>query len=152
MTLGFRQCPTCFALPLQVNGGPVRHRHKPGCLVGRDERQACRECSLPREDGYLLCADCRGRVVATIDKRAEAPTPPVDLAPLVAALTGGMKALLAEVAGLRADLQSVRQLADAALRAHPSRPAPKGPTAPTTGWATTLEAPRPDSVRRVELD
>lgn len=147
MTLGFAPCPTCNAYPLQVNGGPVTHRHRPGCLTMREERRACLECALPRDAGSPLCADCQRRAVATIARAAEEREVPRDA--MLAALAeqaGLMRAMLRELVGLRADLASVSRLADAALTRTPAAPTP-----PSGGW-TTVPTPTSDGVRRVELD
>lgn len=146
----FAPCPTCNAPPFQKGGGPVTHRHRPGCVTMREERRACLECALPRDAGSPLCSDCQRRAVATIDRAAEGAGTTPEVAAALLALARGLSDLAAEVRGLRADLRSVRQLADAAMRAHPSRPAPSGPA--PSGW-TTVAAPTPgDGVRRVELD
>ena len=142
----FAPCPTCNAPPFQKGGGPVTHRHRPGCQTMRAERLACAECACPRPAGQALCDDCQRRAVATIDRAAEAPEVPRDA--LLAALaeqTGLMRAMLRELKGLRADLASVSRLADAALTRTPVAPTPP------SGW-TTVATPTSDGVRRVELD
>lgn len=142
----FAPCPTCNAPPLQLGGQPVTHRHKPGCRTMREERRACLECALPRDAGSPLCSDCQRRAVATIDRAAEEREVPRDA--MLAALAeqaGLMRAVLAELKGLRADLASVSRLADAALTRTPAAPTPP------SGWVTA-PTPTSDGVRRVELD
>lgn len=144
----FAPCPTCNAPPFQKGGGPVTHRHRPGCQTMRAERLACAECACPRPAGQALCDDCQRRAVATIDRAAEAPEVPRDA--MLAALAeqaGLMRAVLRELQALRADLASVTRLADAAV----SRPLGK-PSAPGGGWTTAATPTPSDGVRRVELD
>lgn len=121
----FVPCPTCNAMPLKIGGGPVTHRHRPGCQTMRAERLACAECALPRPAGQALCDDCLPAARAAVDAPvAEREVPRDAILAALAEQAGLMRAVLRELQGLRGDLAGVSRLADAALSHRPAGPAP----------------------------